>query len=276
MKTLFAIGYLLLAICAHAQGPGFNPVRHFAPRPPQCWLDVRQFTEASAADRTVITNQLVDYSGHGFTWGDTSTSKTNVQYLTRLGGCISSFFGGSVLGLTSTIPASNDCQTIMFAGPGSEHQVLKGTQTNQMTIAIRINYRTGSGAIAKTGNQAGRYAYAQFFGSVFWDFGDGDNRISKTIPTDMAGNWVNVFFTRSKTNQDIWMQGPTGTLTNWHTGLKTGLIASGANGSGSPGVFEIFSMGGLTNWYIKRYVFWDYELPPSEMETWSRRMTELP
>ena len=280
MKT-FTVQLFTLLLCtltAFGQGFGFNPVAHMAPRPPQCWVDAKQFIEAGAADRTIITSQMVDYSGHGFTWGDTHPTKTNVQYLTRLTGCISSMFAGSVRGLSSTIPNSNDCQTIMMTGPGSEAKILKGGHTNQCTIAVRVNYRTGSGILVKTGdNGTPGYAYPQLLGDVYWDFGAaGANRINKTIPSDFANAWVNVFFTRSKTNQDIWMGGPTGAVTNWHTGLGNGLLLSGGGGSGSPGIFELFSMGGLTNWYIKRVLIWDYQLPPADIAAWNRYMTYLP
>lgn len=274
MKALWLL--LLVPFSVTAFGPGFAPATKPEPLPPRLWLDVKQFVDSGAADRTLVTNLMVDFSGHGFTFQD--STPTNTQYLTRFGGCISSGFAGNTIGLFCSNTFSNDAQTRMVTGPVGDTPFPNGKHTNQMTVAVRFNYRTGNGAVALLGNLGTGYGYAQLSGgTLFWDFGDGANiRLSKTQPGDMAGNWVNMFFTRSRTNQDVWMSGPDGVLTNWQSGLKTGLLRSGLNGNGGSGIMQLFSMGGLTNWYIKRYLIWDHELQRYDMEKWDRKMRELP
>ena len=264
---------LLCTLTAFSQGFGFNPVSHMAPRPPQCWVDVRQFVDAGAADRTIVTNKLVDYSGHGWTWIESHANQTNTQYFTRFGGCLSTIGAASMNGSAAN---SNLYHVQMLSGPGSERQVDRGKHTNQCTLAIRMRYRTGNGAVIQTGTQAGpiKYGYAQLLtGTLYWDWGDGVNRISRALPSDFTDNWVNVFFTRGRTNQDVWMGGPTGPLTNFVSGLCTGL---GGDGQAETGTFTIFGNAATTNWYVKRVLVWDYELPFADLVAWNQRMTELP
>lgn len=257
---------------------GFNPVMHLASRPPQCWVDAKQFIETNAPDRMPVTNKLVDYSGHGFTFVDASgLPNTNCQYFTRLTGCISSMGVSVPGGVIGNAANSNTYHVQMLSGPGSERQVNRGKHTNQCTLAVRINYRTGNGQVIQTGTIAGpvAYGYAQILtGTLYWDWGEGTSfRVSKALPADFTDNWVNVFFTRGRTNQDIWMQGPSGPLTNFVSGRGTGL---GNSGTANSGDFSMFGTGAATNWYVKRYIIWDYELPPADLAAWSKRMSDLP
>jgi len=263
---------LLLFFCSvfgcFAQGFSLtgNAFAHLTVRPPNCWVDVRQFIDAAAADGSTTTNYN-DYSGHRLQFYDNSAGNTNYKYFTRFGGVLS----GQGPGTTGMDVADPTLTNAMLHVLG---------YSNRCTIAIRIQYRTGNNGWVQTG-QCGppgtcNNIFIQMNGTtIFFDFG-ANGRISKAKPADFDNNLVNVFFTHGGTNSSIWMNG-----TNWHSGLVTDQIT---NNAATPGSYTQPPTGTLrcqgsnisTNYYVKRILWWDYELPQGDIEHWNRYMAYLP
>lgn len=268
---------LLLLICSSvgvfAQGFNLtgNAFAHLTVRPPNCWVDVRQFIDSGAADSSTTTNYN-DYSGHGLKFYDNSTGNTNYKYFTRYGGVLS---GKTDAGTTGMDVADSTLTNAMLHVFG---------YSNRCTVAIRIQYRTGNNGWVQSG-QAGspgtaNNIFAQIASggtTIFFDFGGGLNpRISNTKPSDFDNNFVNVFFTHGGTNSTIWMNG-----TNWFSGRVTDQITNNAANPGNyttPATATLRFMGSntSTNYYVKRILCWDYDLPQSDIEWWNSYMSYLP
>lgn len=243
-----------------------NAFAHLTVRPPNCWVDVRQFIDAGFVDQQVASNWH-DFSGHGLLFTNINQG-TNAKYFTR--------FGGVLSGLTTS---SVDFMDVLDSHLTNAMLHVLG-YSNRCTIATRIQYRTGNNGWIHTG-QCGppgtcNNIFIQMNGTtIFFDFG-ANGRISKTKPSDFDNNLVNVFFTRGGTNSSIWMDG-----TNWHSGLVTDQITNNAANPGNytappTASFRVMGNNGTTNYYIKRILWWDYELPQHDIEHWNRYMSYLP
>lgn len=279
MKALLL--FLISSLSCFGQGFSLtgNGFSSFAsPRPPNCWVDVRQLLATNAPDSCLVSN-LIDFSGHGWRFTDYSAGGTNQRFYTRLGGVFSANSGGS-----------DGYQMVENNAGGSPNpisaQVWIMGRTNEGTIATRMMYRAASGnpqGVAQTGETGSgtpHYIYLQMLsGTIYFDWGSaGDFRCSKAVPGDMANAWVNVFFRRTGTNQSIWMHGPTGTLTNWLVDLTSSVITNAYrpfNINLTTGNFRVMTGNPATNYYTKRTLWWDYALSEHDMNYWSREMTYL-
>lgn len=238
-----------------------------------------QFTNPSppiaTADATFTTNYS-DFSGHGLTALDRSGG-SNFFYYTRLGGVLSG--NGGVVG-----PMEVPFSTITNA------QLHVANYTNRITLALRMNFRadSGGGAYFQTGqpgppgtSDRAMVDWDDSGGAMkfFWDFGCCQtNRFTATFPVGATNAWLNYFFLHEGTNSSIWVDG-----TNYASSVVSippGLLGNAAN----PGKYTAPATGVLrwmngnheTNYYVKRFLLWDYALPEADIQAWNQRMTYLP